>query len=737
VRLKKTKKKKKSFVLVRMNILFFVVFLLFSGLILRLGIVQIVYGEDYKREIQRTEDVTVNTSVPRGKIYDRNGHVIVDNIPINAITYTRSKTANTKDMVDVAKKLSKLIKMDTKSITERDKKDFWIYKHDKEAKAKITKAEWKKFEAGKIADSDIYNLQLERIKDTDLATFTPDQLQVLAIFREFNSGFALTPHIVKNVGVTAEEFAKVSEHLNELPGVNTTSDWERYYSYDKTLRTILGNVSTSREGLPKELVNYYLAREYSRNDRVGKSYIELQYEDVLRGQKAKVKNVTDKSGNVINSEVVREGQRGKDLVLSIDMDLQKAAEDIILDVMKEIKSQPGHEMYDRSFIVVTDPYTGEILTMAGKQYVTDPDTGKTQIQDYALGTLTSSYEVGSAVKGATLLTGYMTKAITPGETIVDEPIRIKGTPKKASWFNADGRMPITDSFALEISSNSYMFKVALKIAGARYVPNQPIDIDTGAFNTMRQHFNQFGLGVNTGLDLPGEVKGITGPGKLPGNLMDLAIGQFDTYTPMQLAQYVSTIANGGNRMQMHVVKEIRDPVSTTGELGPIVKEIQPKVLNRLDVQPGWIDHIKDGFHRVFHNSHGTSRDYFSTQVQYDAAGKTGTAETHYYGPKESYHGNFVYNETLAGYAPYNHPEIAFATIAPWAFSTQDHNVSPNEMIAQRVLTKYFELKKERADKGLAQAQTTHKVDNINEVQKDQAKQREAIQSGNDSSLSGH
>ncbi len=720
-----------------MNILFFVVFLLFSGLILRLGIVQIVYGEDYKREIQRTEDVTVNTSVPRGKIYDRNGHVIVDNMPINAITYTRSKTASVKDMVDVAEKLSKLITMDTESITERDKKDFWIFKHDEEAKAKITKAEWNKFDDGTISDSEIYNLQLDRITDKDLAKFTPDELQVLAIFREFNSGYALTPHIVKNIGVTNEEFAKVSEHLNELPGVNTTSDWERYYSYDKTLRTILGNVSTSREGLPSELVNYYLAREYSRNDRVGKSYIELQYEDVLRGQKEKVKNVTDKSGNIIDSEIVREGQRGKDLVLSIDMDLQKAAEDIILDVMKEIKSQPGHEMFDRSFIVVTDPYTGEILTMAGKQYVTDPETGKTTIQDYALGTYTSSYEVGSAVKGATLLTGYMTGAIKPGETIVDEPIEVKDSPKKASWFNAYGRMPITDSFALEISSNSYMFKVALKIAGTHYVgPHLPIDIDTKAFSEIRQHFSQFGLGVDTGIDLPGEVSGVTGGGKLPGNLMDLAIGQYDTYTPMQLAQYVSTIANGGNRMKMHVVKEIRDPVSATGELGPIVKEIKPKVLNRLDVKPEWIDHIKDGFYRVFHGPDGTSRDYFSTQVQYDAAGKTGTAETSYTGPKKSYHGDFVYNETLAGYAPYNHPEVAFATIAPWAFSDQAHNVSPNEMIAQRVLTKYFELKKERADKGLSQAQTTHKVDNIDQVQKDQAKQREEIQSGNDSSLSG-
>ncbi|MEH7272908.1 penicillin-binding protein, partial [Neobacillus vireti] len=83
-----TKKKKKEHVTFRLNIVFLVVFLLFSVLILRLGLVQIVYGEDFKREIERTEDITVNNPVPRGKMFDRNGKIIVDNTPLNAITYT-------------------------------------------------------------------------------------------------------------------------------------------------------------------------------------------------------------------------------------------------------------------------------------------------------------------------------------------------------------------------------------------------------------------------------------------------------------------------------------------------------------------------------------------------------------------------------------------------------------------------------------------------------------------------
>ena len=81
----------------------------------------------------------------------------------------------------------------------------------------------------------------------------------------------------------------------------------------------------------------------------------------------------------------------------------------------------------------------------------------------------------------------------------------------------------------------------------------------------------------------------------PGKLLDLAIGQYDTYTPMQLAQYVSTIANGGNRMQPHIVKEIRDPVDDNEELGPIAKENSPTVLNRLNMKDEWIETSADRF----------------------------------------------------------------------------------------------------------------------------------------------
>ena len=177
------KKKKKEHVTFRLNIVFLVVFLLFSVLILRLGLVQIVYGEDFKREIERTEDITVNSPVPRGKMFDRNGKVIVDNTPLNAITYTKFQDTSQEEMLETAEVLAKLIDKDTSKIRDRDKQDFWMLKNPEKAKEKITEKEWTLYDQDELDDKEIYNLQLKRITDKDLASLTNQDLETLAIFQ--------------------------------------------------------------------------------------------------------------------------------------------------------------------------------------------------------------------------------------------------------------------------------------------------------------------------------------------------------------------------------------------------------------------------------------------------------------------------------------------------------------------------------------------------------------------------
>ncbi|OJH19573.1 penicillin-binding protein [Bacillus obstructivus] len=698
------KLKKMTFVSFRMNILFFIVFLLFSLLIFRLGIVQIIYGDDYKREIDRKENVTINTSMPRGNIMDRNGMLIVGNKPSNAITYTRPQNIKAEEVLKIAEKLGTIIhkdsKEDLKAIPEIDKKDYWILKHPTEAEAKITDTDREKLKNDKDYDTKMYHLTLDRITSKEINSFSKKELEILAIYREMITGYPLSPQIIKK-NVSPKEFAMVSENLDSLPGVDTTTDWDRYNNYkDKEgkeiLASVIGKVSSSKEGLPKDSVDYYLARGYSRNDRVGKSYIEYQYEEVLQGQKEKVKNVTDKNGKVLESQVIREGKRGDDLVLSIDIDLQRKVETIIKEKLS--KARLGQPYLDRAFVTVMNPYTGEILSMAGKQFELNSTSGKTNVNDFALGNLTTSYEMGSVVKGATVLTGYQSGAITPGEILNDRPVKFLGTKVKKSW-NTTGFGPINDLYALKRSSNVYMFLTAMKLGGQQtYIPNGRLSIDkVAAIETFRKNFSQFGLGVKTGIDLPGEQIGY-GSGQIPpeaGKVLDYAIGQYDTYTPLQIVQYISTIANGGYRIQPHIAKEVREPSNQANELGPIIQEIQPKVLNKIEMKSEWLKRVQEGFKQVVNDPLGTG--YGIKNKQYKIAGKTGTAQALYNGPISHSPGLMLWNITFGGYAPYDHPEIAVSVVVPWLTTDQSH---VNLEIANEVFEAYFELKEKRAKENL-------------------------------------
>ncbi|MFD3449272.1 peptidoglycan D,D-transpeptidase FtsI family protein [Microbacteriaceae bacterium 4G12] len=696
---KEKKKKKKDHVPFRVNLLFFTVFVMFSILIVRLGVVQILDGENYKKEVERTMNAAVNTSVPRGKMYDCYHRIIVDNKPLRTITYTRMKGSKVEDRLKVAEQLAEFIEMPTDKITERDKKDFWMLLNQDRAKKKITDEDRKLLKAEKIDKKQAYQRQLARITEEEMNEFTPKQLEVLAIKRQMEGGYESAPQIIKNQGITDQEYAVVSENLNKLPGVDTTSDWERNYTYKDLFRTVLGNVTSDTEGLPREQLDYYLVRDYTRNDRVGKSYIEQRYEDLLHGTKAQVKNVTDKDGNIVETVYLSKGQRGKDLILTTDMELQKDVEQIIEEELRSARAS-GENFVDRAFVVMMNPKNGEILSMAGKQIAGD------EVKDYALGTMTSSFEMGSTVKGATILTGFQEGVIQRDTILVDQEINLKGTERKKSYQTFG---PINEVRALQKSSNSYMFQVAMKIAGIEYVPGMSIDVKQSAFDTMRKSFSQFGLGVPTGIDLPNEATGFKGAADKPGFLLDIAIGQYDTYTPLQLAQYVSTIANGGYRIKPQIVKEVREPRVKPDESGQVIKTFEPVVLNRVDMKDEYIKRVQEGFRKVMIED-GTGVNEFGANNTHEPAGKTGTAETVYDGPDEALRKSGknggrpdCYNLTLVGYAPYSNPEVAFSIVVPWV--KNDSN-PVNKKIGKRVLDAYFNRKAQAVSTNLNQMNST-------------------------------
>ncbi|MCM3444255.1 peptidoglycan D,D-transpeptidase FtsI family protein [Metabacillus halosaccharovorans] len=669
--------------LMRVNIFFIIAFLFFVALILRLGFVQIVYGEEYKKEVRKTVDTVVSIPVPRGKIFDRNEKVIVDNVAVKAITYTRMKGTTPQEMLETAKVLSNMIDMDEEEIKQRELKDYWMVTRPDKARDKIKK----ELLDESLTDKDLYDRQIERITSIDLKEITKEELKIAKIFTKMISGYTLTPQIIKRY-VMEEEFAVIGEHLADLPNVDILTDWDRHYPHKNIFRSVLGNVTSSTEGLPSSKLDYFLSRGYSRNDRVGKSQLELYYEDVLQGQKAKVKHVTDQSGNLLETVYVSDGQSGKDLVLSINFDLQKAVEQVIQGELSRAKGR--NSFLDRAFVVMMNPNTGEVLSMAGKQLVRE--NGKDVFRDYALGTINSQYEMGSVVKGATVLAGLEAGVISPETVFSDEKLNLKGTPLKGSHSTSLGTNGIEG--ALKKSSNVFMFKTAIRMMGKEYQSGMALPKKPEAVQQFRNSLSQFGLGLKTEIDLLNESDGLIGKEAYtkPGLFLDLSIGQYDNYTTMQLAQYISTIANGGYRLKPQLVKAIHT-FSNSDDIGAVVQAVQPEVLNKITMDDRYLQQVQEGFRQVYQSPGGTAYKYFGGDRRYkefQAAGKTGTAQSFYHdqNTKKTY---ATYNLTLVGYAPYNNPEVAFSIAVP----NLDTDTDPvNKYIGQKILKAYFDLKKQ-------------------------------------------
>ena len=263
---------------------------------------------------------------------------------------------------------------------------------------------------------------------------------------------------------------------------------------------------------------------------------------------------------------------------------------------------------------------------------------------------------------ATLLTGYQENVVRIGETKIDEPIRIGGITKR-SLFNQNSRVAVSDIEAIGRSSNVYMFRIAMALANSNNSSEDSARNIENAFDTFRQSFASFGLGTKTGIDLPGESGGLIGDSNSIGILMDLSIGQFDTYTTLQLAQYVSTIANGGYRIAPKVLKEIREPSEDGEILGPLIQETEVNILNRIQNTDAEIDQVKRGMHYVYYAPRGTAPNIFAGK-DYDGAGKTGTAQAFSSGKP-------TINLSHVGFAPYENPEIAYAVLSRTSLQNQE------------------------------------------------------------------
>lgn len=664
-------------ILKRYNILIGLVILLNLILLIGLYSVQIVNHASYleKKQSLSTQLVEGSTA-PRGRIYDRNMRLIVDNTPVKTITYKKMSGIKMVDEIELAYTLADILDMDVTKLALSDLKTFWIINNADEAKKKITDDEWSKLKAREITNDDIEKLKKERVTEEELASFNDLDKQAAIIYALMNTGYYYDTKIIKRGSdISDMEYAYISENLENLKGVNTELDWERNYPYGNVFRSILGNVSSSSSGIPYELKDYYLAKGYNLNDRVGLSYLEYQYEEFLRGKK----NIYELSSGG-NLSLVESGSRGNDLVLTIDIELQKAIEEILEEQLVITKNEPNTEFYNRSFVVVTDPNNGEILAMAGKQIIWTNDGYK--IYDYTPGILTSPVAVGSVVKGASHIVGYNTGALQIGEVRDDSCIKIAATKEKCSWTYLGS---VNDITALKFSSNTYQFRTAINVGKGYYQYDSPLKINEEAFDIYRNTFNEFGLGVKTEIDLPVESLGYSWDSKQAGLLLDFSIGQYDTYTPIQLAQYISTIANGGSRYKFNLLKEVH---SSNDE--SIIYKTEPTVLNTVNTEERYLNRVKQGFREVL--TGGTGYGYIESR--FNPAGKTGTSQSFVDSDSDGKIDKETLTNTFIAYAPYDNPRVTFTIISPdytHYYNGNYYQSTVNKRISDEVSKKFFEI----------------------------------------------
>ena len=647
-----------------------IICLIFAVVSVRLVFLQIRNQEDYAAKLENYSSQKQTDSTARGEMVDRNGKVIAKTVSSHNIVYFPPKDTTSEEQWELAQTFAKDFKVDHKGMTNSDYQDLYMFLHKDEkgnkdsGKNLLSEQEKETLtaeEQEKKIRSRITMKMVDELADDDIK----DAFSVYLSMRKLPNN----QNKVILEDVESDSVAKLMENKDKYRGFDVNlGSWKREYPYKDTLRDVLGSITTSKQGVPSELRSYYEAMGYSLTDRVGQSGLEKQYEDLLSGTPRVSEISYDSDGTAIMNET-SSGKNGYDLHLTIDVELQKKVDDILEDTLKKYAGTAGREKFKKAIVVLMNPQTGEIYAMSGKYLDED---GK--IQNYSSGAYLDAFASGSVVKGATVYMMLDQGIQTRYSTEQDEQMKIAGTPFKQS-FNTYGT--VNSIRALAVSSNVYMFKSVIKLAGGNYVYNQPLGITNEmaqkTFKLMRNYYSMFGLGTKTGLDVPNEAQGFTGNTMNPGLLLDYSIGQYDNYTPIQLVQYAATIANGGKKVQPKLVN-----TATEVNTDYTVYENKTQVLSALPGSKEDLETIQMGFREVVAGEHAID-PIKALDVQ--VAAKTGTAEV----------GDYT-NASLVGYAPYDkEAKVAFACSVPES-ATNDQSVAGNLCaynIMPEVLKEFF------------------------------------------------
>ena len=586
-------------------------------------------GKDYKNILDKRMNIyTYGLSAPRGKILDINGNVIVDNIKKRVVVYEKNKNISKNDEFMIADILSKYLHDDI-NLTENEK-IFYIFHKEKDIKKFLTKDEYDKYLKSIYSYDDIKNKSYEYIKNNLIENLNKEDYKLIKVYNLMNKDSNYDKKIIFNDISEKDYFEIINENI---PGISGEYIYERYYPYDDLLRSVLGSIGK----IPLDDKNMYLNKGYSLSDTVGISYLEKEYESKLKGSKAKYKVNSDGSLTLVKKE-----EKGNDIKLNIDIEIESKLADILKKHIKNAKEKVNTEYYQGSYVLVGKP-TGEIVAALGYKL-----NEKGSFDEVTKDIVTSSFTLGSVVKAASNTVGYHENIIKRGKKINDSCVKLYMNTKKCSYMKLGY---VDDITALEKSSNYYQYINALKIMGyENYNYNMKVKVNKEAFDKYRNIYKTYGLGDKTYIDLPSESIGIKGDIIAPDLLLNLSIGQYDSYTPAQFLSYINTLANN----------KVRNNLSFISNSNYMVSKVD---LNDEDYK-----RILTGLNNVI--TKGTAKGYIYNG---DGAGKTGTSETLFDKDNDKIYETKTISTSFMGFMPFIKPKYTFIVISPNISSNKRNN----------------------------------------------------------------
>lgn len=679
---------------------FFVVF--FIIIVFRLADLQIVHGEEYNESSQNRVLKERTVKAPRGKILDRYGVPIATNRHCFTVQIVKTDVG-TADMNRMLLSLAELFEKNgdiyfdsLNKYIAMEEGGFGGRSLDN-LKSLLSKDNYglnsdQKKELEAIGSfNDMFKFMREACFKIDPSLTDEEAYKIMRLRFEviqnkwyFDTGSSIM--LARNV--KNETVAEIEEKHHLFPGVTTDIEPIRKYMDAGIASHVIGYMGA----ISQEQLNVMQEEGYGQNDIIGQAGIEKWAERSLKGTDGKKKIEVDTNGRLREELEGNPAQPGHDLVLTIDMKLQRVAVESLarnIEIIRKNEARQSNNLGDANAgsVVALDVNTGEVLVMANypgyepSAYLDSSENAESRalinqwnsdeenkpLRNRAIQDI---YAPGSTFKPMTAIAALEEKVITPDTIIRDTgKMNIAGMDfyclEYRQGWGVHGNLNLKK--ALETSCNIYFHKIGY---------------DTGVDN-LEKWARYFGLGGKTGIDLDFESAGILATREYKRNQFNndiwrgadtaqAAIGQlYNKFTPLQMANYIATLANGGKRYTPHVIKEVLKYD------GSVANEVKPQ-FEQIPIDQKTIDAVKEGMIAVTQSIDGTAAKVFQ-DFPYQVAGKTGTAQT---GLEDKYSSNALF----VCYAPADDPKIAVAVVVEkgaWG-----SNAAP---IARDVLAEYFGL----------------------------------------------